>query len=246
MRRDVSLFGATWMALVYAGSLMVGGVQAQESVNKDLDNCIRKEQGRAVAKGALIGALGGFLKSALDSNEKQDTGKNVVIGAAIGGVAGFATAYFKAVKTCYKKNPSWVTETQLQRGAGYEQVKAASGYSPEMGVVAKAIGTAVPEAVQPGATLPLTSRFIALTPDGAEAEIAIERKLFVIHEGKETQVAFPGRDLEQRKVEAGEQTDPSNIKLPLDMPVGTTLRYEFSVAAGSKPPSVVSVQTVVR
>jgi hypothetical protein len=217
--------------------------QAQESVNSELDKCVRKEQGRAAAKGAMLGALAGLIKSAGDNN--SDTGKNVLAGAAIGGAAGFATAYFTAVNTCYKKNPSWVPETQLQRGASYEQAKSAVGYTPSMGVLAKAVGTAVPATVQPGQVLPLDSRFIALTPDGAEVELLIERRLFAIYEGKETQVPFPGVDREQRKVEAGEQTDPSKIILPPDMPVGTALRYEFSVAVAGKQPSVVTAQTVV-
>lgn len=238
---------ATRLSLVAVGVSLVFGVShAQESVNKDLDNCVRQEQTRSAVKGAVAGALLGFLKSAVDDSKSRDTGKDVLVGAAVGGAAGFATAYFTAVSKCYKKNPSWVPETRLTRGANYEQVKAAVGYDSSMGVVAKSFSLSAPSTVQPGAVLPLESRFVALSPDGAEVDVVIERRLFAVFEGKETPVPFPGVDREQRKVEAGEQADSSKISLPSNMPVGTALRYEFSVAATGKPASVVTAETLVR
>jgi hypothetical protein len=237
--------GGLRIAVVVVGlGFFCGLLQAQESVNKELDNCIGKERGSSAIKGAVAGALLGFLKSAADDG--KDTGKNVLAGAAVGGAAGFAVSYFNAVDKCYKKNPSWMPESQLKRGANYEQTKAAVRYDPSMGVVAHAFSISVPESVQRGASLPLESRFIALSPDGAEVELNIERRLFVVAEGKETVVSFPGQPREQRRVEAGEQRDSSKLDIPADMPAGTVLRYEFSVAVARKAESVVTAQTVVR
>ncbi|TCG02291.1 hypothetical protein BZM27_54150 [Paraburkholderia steynii] len=48
----------------------------------------------------------------LVSNKKNDALKGAAVGAAVGGIAGFATAYYTAIDTCYKKNPSWVPESK--------------------------------------------------------------------------------------------------------------------------------------
>lgn len=238
------------VALSVLSAICAAPAHAQESVNKELDDCVRSEQMKLTVKGAAVGALAGLLKSAVSDNKKgSDTAKNVGIGAVAGGAIGFATAYFRAVGTCYKKNRTWIPESNIQRGKGYEQAKKDTDYKPEMGVVAKTLQVQVPAAVKAGDKLAMSSRFVLMTPEGSEAEVTIERKLFVIDDGKETQLPFPGHAREQRKVEPGESVDEAQIPIPADMHAqdgkALTLRYEFSVAVADKAPSVASGKSVI-
>jgi hypothetical protein len=244
---------------------VVGSAHSQESVNGQLDSCIRNEQVQATAKGAVAGAMLGLLAglSQKQSNpppqqykgrtraqqqpqqRKDKTLTYMLAGAAIGGAAGFAQAYYSAVGTCYKQNTSWIPESNVQRSTGYEQVKLAEQYRPEMGVVAKGTRIEAPPTVSAGTSLPLTSHFIALSPDGSEADVKIERRLFAIADGKETELPFTGVATEQRKVEPGENVDKANLPIPAEMPVGTAFRYQFTVSTAGSQPSTVSANTTV-
>lgn len=229
---------------------VIGAPRAQESVNAALDECVRKEQVKMTAKGAALGALAGLLKSAVSDNQKGgDVAKNMAVGAAAGGAIGFVTAHFKAVGTCYKKHPDWIPESKIQRGRGYEQALRETGYKPEMGVAVKVFPPQLPPQVEAGTNLPLKARFLVMTPDGAEADVVIERKLFVSEDGAETQITFPGQQREQRKLEAGESIDEANLQIPNEMRGSNgkrlTLRYEFSVAVADKAPVVSSSKVVI-
>lgn len=243
--KRLSLLQRPVVALLIAGACFPP--LAQESVNTALAACVKQEQIQLTAKGAAIGAFAGLLKSmAGDNSKKNDTGKNVLVGAAVGGVAGFVTAYFRAVGNCYKKNPSWVPESKIQNSSEFAQAKATYNYDPSMGIVARSVGVDMPAEAKPGTTLPISGRFIALTPDGAETEVIFERKLFATIDGKELEVPFPAAATEHRRVEAGESRDGQSIPIPPDIPLGSAIRYELKVSAAGKPMPGVSGSTVIR
>lgn len=233
-------------ATIYVAGLLCLSVaaHAQESANTDLDSCVKEEQIALTAKGAGAGAIAG-LGAAIFSKKKDDALKNAAIGAVVGGAAGFATAYFTAIDTCYKKNPSWIPESKIERTKAYAQVKKETKYKPAEGIKAQATKIAMPATVKAGEALDIASTFIVLTPDGAETQVTLERKLFVIVEGKETALTFTGKNIEERTVEPGEHQDTAHLPIPSDTQVGTQYRYQFSVSAGGKPVSSVTSTVVV-
>lgn len=224
--------------------LLSVSVHAQESANADLDACVKEQQIQLTAKGAATGAIAG-LGAAMFSNKKEDALKKAAIGAAVGGAAGFATAYFTAIDTCYKKNPSWIPESKIERTKAYDQVKKETKYKPTEGIKAQATKIAMPSTIKAGTALDIASTFIVLTPNGAETQVTLERKLFAIMDGKETQVTFTGKNHEERIVEPGEHQDSARLQIPSDAKAGTQYRYEFGVTADGKPlSSVTSTVTV--
>lgn len=225
--------------------LLSSVARAQESANNELDACVKQEQIALTAKGAGIGAVAG-LGTALFSNNKKDALKNAAIGAAVGGAAGFATAYFTAVDTCFKKNPSWIPESKVERTKSYAQVKKDTKYKPSEGIKAQATKLAMLTSAPAGTTLEIASTFIVLTPNGAETPITLERKLFAIVDGKETPLTFTGKTSEERTVEPGEHKDTAHLPIPPDAKAGTQYRYEFSVSAGGKPASTVQETVTIK
>ncbi len=219
-------------------------VQAQESANAELDACVRDEQIALTAKGAGLGALAG-LSATLFSGNKDDALKKAAIGAAVGGAAGFATAYFTAIDTCFKKNPSWIPESKIERTQDYAEAKKAANYKPSQGIKVQAVKLVMPSKAKAGSTLDATSRFYVLTPDGAETEVTIERKLFSIVDGNETQVTFNGKTTEQRTMQPGGHNDTARLPIPAKAQAGTKYRIEFSVSAGGKPASTVQATVTV-
>ncbi|CAN0621682.1 conserved membrane protein of unknown function [Burkholderia multivorans] len=234
------------LATVATGTLfLASGAYAQESANDDLNSCVRKEQIVTTAKGAGIGALTG-LAAMLVSNKKDDAVKGALIGAAVGGAAGFATAYYTAIGTCYQKNPSWIPESEIQRTKSYDKVKKSIRYKPSQGIITRAGTVDVTGPVKAEGQAVVNSTFILMTPDGAEAPVTIERKLYIVgDDGKETLVQFPGHASEQRTFEPGEQRDTVRIPIPHDAKAGNAYRIEFSVAADGKPASVASQKFTV-
>lgn len=214
-------------------------VSAQESANDELDSCVQSEQIALTAKGIGAGALAG-LTAALFTKKKEDAITGAVIGAAAGGVAGFATAYYTAVDTCYKKNPDWMPESKIERTKSYKQVKAELKYKPSEGIKTLVRKVELPATAKAGSTVDINSTFVVLTPNGAEAPVTVQRKLFVIKDGKETPVAFPAKDTEERTVEAGESRDITRLKLAPEEKPGTAYRVEYSVVSGKSTPSAVS------
>lgn len=213
---------------------------AQESANDDLNSCVKKEEIVTTAKGAGIGALTG-LTAMLVSHKKDDAVKGALIGAAVGGAAGFATAYYTAIDTCFKKNPAWVPESDIQRTKDYDKVKHDIKYKPSQGIVTRAEIVNVVAPVKAGGQAEIDSSFIVMTPDGAETPVTVERKLYVENDDqKETQVTFPGHTSEQHTVEPGEQRDIVHVPIPQDAKPGSKYRVEFGITAGDNPPSVAS------
>jgi len=211
---------------------------AQESVNAELDSCVKGQQISLTGKGMVMGALTG-LGAALLGNKKNDALKEAAIGAAVGGAAGFATAYFTAIETCYKENPAWIPESRIERTKAYAQVKQETKYKPAEGIRFQATRLEMPATVKAGTTLEIGSTFYVLTPNGAETQVGLERKLFAIVDGKETMLTFTGKGTEERTVEPGEHKDTAHLPIPGDAKPGTQYRFEFSVSADGKPGSTV-------
>lgn len=241
MNIDKSMQKITVSALLIALCVALP-VQAQESANAELDACVKEEQIALTVKGAGIGAVAG-LGAALFSNKKDDALKKAAIGAAVGGAAGFAKAYFTAIDTCFKKNPNWIPESKIERTQDYAEVKKATNYQPSQGIKAEATKLEMPSKAKAGTTLDATSLFYVLTPDGAETEVMIERKLFTIVDGKETQITFNGKTSEQRTLQPGGHKDTARLPIPAKALAGTQYRVEFSISAGGKPAS--TVQAIV-
>lgn len=230
--------GATALTAIATGLLLLStGACAQESANEELNSCVKKEQLLTTAKGAGIGALTG-LAAVLVSHKKDDALKGALIGAAVGGAAGFATAYYTAIDTCYKKNPSWIPESQIQRTESYENVKNEIHYKASQGVITRAAAVSVDGPVKADGRAIVNSVFIVMTPDGAEVPVTVERKLYVVGtDGKEALVPFPGNASQQYTVAPGRQQDTVRIPIPHDAKAGSVYRIEFSVAADNKPAS---------
>lgn len=221
-------------AMLFAGT----GAYAQESANDDLNSCVKKEQVVTTAKGAGLGALAG-LGAMLVSHKNEDAGKAALIGAVVGGVAGFATAYYTAIDTCYKKNPSWIPESKLQRTKDYGKVKKEIHYSPKQGFVTKVRSIDVPTAITAGSLAEVTSNFIVMTPQGDDAPVTIERKLFVVDGDKQTEVPFqPQGSPQQLTLEPGEQQDMVHIPIPPDAKPNSKFIYQVSVASNGGKPDV--------
>lgn len=242
MKNDIFMKKFTFVFLAFLSATTA--VQAQESANAELDACVRDEQITLTAKGAGLGALAG-LSAGLFSGNKDNTVKKAAIGAAVGGAAGFATAYFTAIDTCFKKNPSWIPESKIERTQDYTEAKNAANYKPSQGIKVEAIKLVMPSTAKAGATLDAASSFYVLTPDGAETEVTIERKLFSIVDGNETQVTFNGKTTEQSIMQPGRHSDIARLPIPAKAQAGTKYRIEFSVSAGGKPPSTVQATVTV-
>ena len=215
---------------------------AEESAYEDLNACTKDQQIKLTAKGVVAGALTG-LGAAFLSGKKDDAGKAAVVGAVVGGAAGFATAYYTAMDSCIKLNPSWVLESQIVRDPkkSYSQVNKENKYTPKEGVKVLAKKIDMATSIKPGSILEINSTFDLMTPDGAETPVVIERKLFAVADGKETATTIPGKSLpEEHTTAAGRSKDSVKLPIAQGMASGSVFRVEFSVAAGGKPPSVVS------
>jgi len=228
-------------AAVATGLLLsAANVSAQESANDELNACVKKEQLVTTAKGAGAGALAGFT-SMLVAHKNQDALKATLIGAAAGGIAGFAVAYYTAIDTCYKKNPDWLPESDIQRTKDYDNVRKEIHYKSSQGIVTRAESVTVAQPVHADGQAQIDSQFIVMTPDGAETPVTVERRLYVVGDGgKETQVPFPGRTSEQHTFAPGEQQDSVRVPIPHDAKPGTVYRFEIAVSAGGQPPAVAS------
>lgn len=224
--------------LIVASMVSVLGANtwAGESVTSELDKCINQKQISYTAKGAMAGALAGFL-GARAAGKKEDERKAALIGAVVGGGMGYLTAWNKAVGACKKEHPDWVVESDITRSANYDAIVAEFNYkSPQKDSVAVVRPLQIPEFVKPGDTAAIQAKFVILTPDGGEAKVKIERKFFVIvGEGQEEPIAYPGKDSEDRVVENGEQVDAFNLPIHKDVPVDTKIRVQYSISLNGAP-----------
>ena len=209
---------------------------AAESVTPELDKCINQKKISYTAKGAVAGALMGFLSAKASGKNKEDERKAALIGAVAGGGLGFLTAWNKAVDACKNEHPDWVVESGITRSPNYDAVVAEFNYKPpQKDSVAVVRPLQVPESVTPGDTASIQAKFVILTPDGGEAKVKIDRKFFVIADGQEESLSFPGRDSEDRVVENGEQVDEFNLPIDKEVPVGTKIRVQYAISLNGAP-----------
>ncbi|WP_213959437.1 hypothetical protein [Variovorax sp. dw_954] len=209
--------------------LCLASANAQQSVTSDLDSCINSEKISLTAQGALAGVATGVLTSFM-VGKKQDMGKAAVIGGVAGGALGYATAYYKAAGKCMQNNPAWVPESNIQRKADYAAAVSEFKYKPSKGDFSFVRPLQAPQTAKQGGTADVKARFVVLTPDGGEAKVKIARKLFVIAEGKEEEVPFPGKPDEERVFGNGEQVESINLPVYKEVPVGSKIRIEYAVS----------------
>ena len=170
-----------------------------------------------------------------------------MLGAAVGGAAGFATAYYTAIGNCYKANPSWIPESNIARdpNKSYTQVNEENNYKPTEGIKVLVKQMEMATNAKPGSNLDINSTFDVMTPDGAETAVVIKRKLFVIENGKESSLYFPGKATEDRTLEAGRNKDSVKLPIPKDAKAGSVYRVEFSIASSGKAPAIISKTVTV-
>jgi hypothetical protein len=236
-------FSSCTSSMLMAASLLTasGVAFGQESAYDGLNACVKNEQIKLTAKGAAAGAFAGF-GAAFLSGKRDDAIKAAALGAAVGGAAGFAIAFNGANASCLEQNPSWMPESHIERdpGKSSKQVNKENNYKPAQGITVLAKNIEMPSSIKSGADLNIINTFDLMTPDGAEAPISIKRNLFSIApDGTEKQLKILVKSPEQRTEAIGRSNDLVKIKTQ-GIPAGTTLRMEFSVAAGDKAPSMTS------
>lgn len=234
------------MAIAVVLQTCAGQAFAQQSAYADLDACTKNEQLKLTAKGAAMGALAG-LGGALFSGHKEKAGKAAAAGAIGGGVIGFATAYYTAIDTCNKLNPSWVGESKLVRdpSKSYSQVVKENRYVAKDGITLRLREMAMPGQSKPGDRVAIDTVYDLMTPDGAESAVVFSRKLFIVADGTEQLVQFPAAASETRTVEAGRSKESMVLPIAPDSKPGTVYRVEFSAAAGGKAPVTMSKSVTV-
>ena len=191
--------------------------------------------------GAISGALAGF-GAAFLSGKSDKAGEAAALGGVAGGAIGFATAYYKAIGTCQKLNPSWIPESSLIRdpAKSFAQVNSENRYRASDGIRVVTKSIVMPESARAGEQVEISSTFDVMTPDGAETVVVLDRQLFAIVNGKETPVPFPARPMEERTVAAGRSTDSVRLPITSDAVAGTVYRVQFSVAPRGGAPNVMS------
>lgn len=223
-------------------------LRAQQSVNAALDQCIRGEQRSSGLTGGLLGALGGLgmhLGRRSEDRGNERGGISVSLGASAGGAMGLASAYFNAAGSCFRKHPEWLPESRLERGQDVEALARETDYRPEQGLLARSTQVDMPAQARPDSAVEVRSRFILLTPDGAETVVQIERLLFAVVEGKESALPLPAQAQEQRALPPGEHLDRVRLPIPKEAPLGTVYRLEFRVRVGDQPASSAQAQVQV-
>lgn len=234
------------VAVFVAMQLMAGAALAQESAYADLNTCTKNEQLKLTAKGAAVGALAG-LGGALFGGKKDNAGKAALAGALVGGVAGFATAYYTAIDTCKKLNPNWITESSLIRdpAKSLEQVYKDNHYNKRDGIQLRMQGLDTTATVKAGEPMAIEAVYDVMTPDNAETQVQLSRKLFVTTDGKETELTFPLAANASRTVEAGRNKETMQLPTPSNVGSGTVYRVELSAKAGDKAPVTMSKNVTV-
>ena len=237
MMNSISPFSRMKVSVACALMLFSVSAVAQESANAELDACVQKQQLKSTAKGAAVGALAGLGASLFTGAKKNDTLKATALGAVAGGGIGFVKAYYEATSKCYKKNPSWVPASNITRSATLEQAKKTAKYKPSEGIKAVIVGIDMPATVTVGTEkIAMNTKFLVLTPDDAETPVEIERKVYVIEDGKEELIPFTATQAtETRTFEPAEHTDMINYTLTPDFKAGMKLRYEILLKVADKP-----------
>lgn len=250
--RFTGLFFCFAMALL----ALAGPALAQQSVQAQLDECIRNEQRTMGTAGSVIGFLSRFSVSVTRSespraaqaqdmattrggnNNRPGGGGGLVAGiggAAAGGALGLASAWFNAMAACLDDHPEWVPASRLDPGGDYRKLADAAGYKPEHGLQARVLATSLPAEARPDTAIQVNNRFLVLTPNGEETTVLIERRLFVFAEGEEMELRLPAHMREWRVLPAGEHVDVLRLPIPKDAPLGVSYRVEFSVSVPPVP-----------
>ena len=235
--------------LLLLGLAMAPPLGAQQSANAALDQCIRGQQRSSGLAGGLLGALGGLGlhlgRRSGDERGNERSGVSIGLGAGAGSALGLASAYFNAADACFKKHPEWIPESRLERGRDYETLVQQTAYRPEQGRLARSTQVDMPAQARPESAVEVRSRFILLTPDGAEAPVQIERLLFAVVEGQESALPLPAQALEKRVLPPGEHLDLVRLPIPKDAPLGTVYRLEFRISVDEQPASSAQAQVQV-
>jgi hypothetical protein len=239
-------YSAKQFVTISAVLLLASQANAQESAYVDLNACTKNEQIKLTTQGAVAGALAG-LGGALFSGHKDKAGKAALAGAVGGGAIGFATAYYTAIDTCRKLNPSWIPESNLVRdpGKSYAQVKKENGYSASSGTTLLLRDMAMQREAKPGDSVAIDTVYDVMTPDGAETAVVFSRKLFVVADGQEKLVPFPLAASTTRTVEAGRNKESMTLPISAETKAGTVYRVELSATAGDKSPVTTSKSVTV-
>jgi len=224
---------------------------AQQSVQTKLDECIVREQKGDAAAGGILGFLSHFSVGVSrssgtapppDNGKPQSSGGggSMAAATAAGSAMGLAAAYFNAMKDCLEDHPDWLPASKFERKDEYKAVVARVGYEASQGVVLRPEAVDMPAEARPETKFQVRSRFLVLTPDGGEASVYIERRLFAIADGQEQQLTIPAQPEEKRTLPAGEHEDVINLLIPKDVPLGVSYRVEFIVGAPRKQGTMVS------
>lgn len=217
-------------------------VQAQQSVNAELDACIRSEQRSKARTGAVLGFLGGLLGGVSHSRgegRSGGVGVQVGVGTAGGGAAGLAVAYYTAVERCLSEHPQWIPASRLERDGEYADTLARHAYEPSQGPRAEVLAIDGPDTVKAGESLELQGHLLLLTPQGDEARVSVERRFYVRAEADapEQELRYLGHTEEQRVLGPGEHRDWARLPIPKDLPAGVVFRYQLLLRLDGLAPS---------
>lgn len=229
--------------MAMAMCLMGGQAAAQESATSELDACVKQKQmlygGVGMAAGAVAGAGIAYFT-------RQNVIQGAAIGASVGSLFGAGYAYFKAYGKCMQDHPEWKAESRLSRTKTFKSLK--NRFSRELAkndVIRIEQLSGSKSSVALGSSNHITAKIIVMTQDGAEKEITLTNRLFIIKKDEKTGATvmnnhvFHGAEQEKRVVENGEFVYRNEIPLPpmdehMAEMVGKTLYYELDVMVGEK------------
>jgi hypothetical protein len=234
----------TFNLLTTLAVLFSGQVWSQQSVESQLNDCVKNEQIKQTAVGALVGGLFGAF---LASSQGKDTTKGAAAGAVAGAAGGWILAYNTAVATCQKAHPDWIPNAKLQRTKDYDRVRNEINYKAPQGIISRVVSLNAPQEVKAGSAIDIKSTFQVMTPDGAETKITLTREMTTIVDGKPNPTAISNaKPTELLTIEPGEQQDVVHIQLPSELKAGVVIRYSFGVSVGGQNsvPSTVDIKVV--
>ncbi|HEY4081235.1 MAG TPA: hypothetical protein VGM81_11080 [Burkholderiaceae bacterium] len=241
--------------------LCSGPVCAQTAMQRHLDDCISVAQKSDAAAGGVLGFLSHFSVSVSHTSStgpapppppppppdnQRSSGMSPLASTAAGATIGLATAYFNAMGDCLEEHPDWMPESQLKRSADYKAAMARAGYESSQGIVIKPESVDMPAEARPETRFEVHSRFLVLTPDGGEAKVQIERKLFAMVNGVEQEITIPAPAQERRTMQAGEHEDVVKLLIPKEAPLGTIYRVEFSIGGSARNAAATSVSGSIK
>lgn len=188
--------------------LFSSSVLAAESASEQLNKCVKDEQVKKAATGAVIGAATGFL-GALAAGKKDKAAAATGLGLVAGAGAGWLQAYMTANQTCRVAHPEWLAESEIARDSTkkYDLVKKEHKYKGK--TKAAYIQDITPQ-LDPNnpSRVTIQSTYDILTPDGAETPVTITRQLFIITKDKTEEVQLlDNRNSEQRTLDVGRNID---------------------------------------